>query len=44
MNHGPFRLLDGWYVLVGGKQYGPWALKGYAEAGYQTELRRFDKR
>lgn len=44
MNHPPFRLAPGWYILVGGVQIGPWPIKGYAMAGYQTELRRFERK
>jgi hypothetical protein len=40
MTHGPFRLRDGWYILVEGVQFGPWPDVGSARAGYQTELRR----
>jgi hypothetical protein len=44
MNHDAFRLVDGWYCLVDGYRFGPWPDKGSCQAGYQTELRRFDKR
>ena len=39
-----FRLADGFYCLVSGKQFGPWPMKGYAEAGMATEQRRAAKR
>ena len=41
---GPFRLAVGWYVLVAGVQHGPWPVKGYAQAGYEVELRRHSNR
>lgn len=39
-----YRLPEGWFCLVDGRQFGPWLLKGYAEAGIKTEQRRAEKR
>lgn len=39
-----FRLQDGWFCFVDRKVFGPWMLKGYAEAGMATEQRRVIKR
>ena len=39
-----FRLSDGWFCFVSGKVFGPWELKGYAEAGMATEHRRVARR
>ncbi len=36
----PYRLHDGWHCMVAGRCHGPWPLKGYAQAGYEVELRR----
>jgi hypothetical protein len=35
-----FKMYDGWYCLVAGRTYGPWACKAYATAGMQVEQRR----
>jgi hypothetical protein len=43
-DHGPYRLSDGWYVLVSGAQHGPWPDKGSAGAGYDVERRRAAKK
>lgn len=44
MNYKPFRIRDGWFCIVDSKVYGPWELKAYAQAGYETELLRAIKR
>lgn len=44
MSHPPFRLKDGWYCIVDDVRHGPWTEYGYALGGYQTELRRAERR
>ena len=41
----PYKLRDGlWRCMVGGQVYGEWPDKGTAQAGYATELRRWEAR
>ncbi len=42
--HAPYRLRDGWYVIVDGSRFGPWAERGYAQAGLEVETRRAEAR
>ena len=45
LNKKPYQLADGcWYVIVAGKEFGPWPDKGAASAGYETERLRYQKR
>lgn len=44
MNCKPFRIRAEWFCIVDNKLFGPWELKVYAQAGYETELRRAIKR
>lgn len=37
-------LRDGFYAVVDDKLYGPWAVRGYAEAGLAVEVRRAEQR
>lgn len=39
-----YRLHEGWYCIVDGREYGPWLNKGLALAGMATEQRRAEKR
>lgn len=39
-----YRLRDGWYCMVDGREFGPWADKGPALAGMATEQRRAERR
>lgn len=43
-DHEPYRLNEGWFIVVAGRVHGPWATKEYAQAGYEVELRRAKKR
>lgn len=40
MENAVFRLHEGWFCIVAGRTFGPWPLKGYAEAGLAVEQRR----
>lgn len=39
-----FAMRDGFYCIVDGRTFGPWALREYAEAGLQVEKRRAELR
>ena len=39
-----YQLQDGWYCVIDGRTFGPWACREYAKAGMETERRRAARR
>lgn len=39
-----YQMRAGWYCVVSGREYGPWAMREYAVAGMQVEQRRASRR